>query len=275
MALGRVSELSVGANGQGLLISALDMEFKVEKTATLAENTGEYTIYNAKEDTRKNVLKKGNNIIHSLGYEDEAVATVFVGNIITSYSEKVQADWVTKIKASTVQSKDAALEVVTVSLSYAPGTPVSRPLQSIASAAGLVVSGITNISSLTMPNGWTYAGTFKGALRYIKNILDSNDIGMYIDNNEIVIFNNGIASRYKVVLLSYTGGLQSVRDITKAEEQKKRIEFTSIIIPQIRINGIVSIVNTPDNNGSYIVDKLTLTGNNSGGAFKMIGEATA
>jgi len=275
MALGRVSELSVGENGKGLLISALDMEFKIEKSTTLADNTGEYTIYNAKENTRKNVLKKGNNIIHSLGYEDEAVANVFVGNIITSYSEKVRADWITKIKASTVQSKDAALEVVTVSLSYAPGTPVSRPMQAIASAAGLIVNGITNISSLKMPNGWTYAGTFKGALRYIKSILDTNDIGMYIDNNEVVIFNNGTASRFKVVLLSYTGGLQSVRDITKAEEKKKRIEFTSIIIPQIRINGIVSIVNTPDNNGSYIVDKLTMTGDNFGGEFKMVGEATA
>ena len=99
---------------------------------------------------------------------------------------------------------------------------------------------------------------------------------MYIDNNEIVIYNIGTPSRFKTVLLSYTGGLLSIKDITKADEKKKRVSFTSLIIPQIRINGLVSIKNTGTNDGSYIVDKFIAQGSNWGSnQYNMKGEATA
>ena len=215
MAFNRVVELSVGENGRGLLFSQLDIDFRIEKTTTLANNTAEFTIYNAKEATRKDVLKKGNNLIFSIGYEDEAIGTVFVGNITSSLSHKSGNTWITKIKASSIRSKDQPLQVIPIALSYGVNTPISQPLDILANAAGLVVSGITNITNIRMSNGWVYAGTFGGALRYIKAILDSNNIGMYIDNNEIVIYKIGVASRFKTVLLSYTGGLLSVKDITK------------------------------------------------------------
>lgn len=275
MAFSRVVELSVGENGRGLLFSQLDIDFRIEKTITLANNTAEFTIYNAKESTRKDVLKKGNNLIFSIGYEDEAVGTVFVGNITASQSHKSGNTWITKVKASSIRSKDQPLQVIPISLSYGVNTPLSQPLNTLANASGLVISGIANTTNIRMSNGWVYAGTFGGALRYIKSILDSNNMGMYIDNNEIVIYKIGVASRYKTVLLSYTGGLLSVKDITKTGEKKKRIQFTSLIIPQIRINGVVSLKNTKTNDGSYIVDKLLLEGNSYGGKFETVGEATA
>lgn len=276
MAYKRVLNLSVGQNGTGLLISALDMDFRIEKSTDLANNTAEFTIYNANESTRKNVLKKGNNTLFDVGYEDEAIASMFAGNITQSISTKTRIDWITTIKASTIISKDKPLETIPISLSYNPGTPLSSPLRVLGSLSGLLISGIDNVTNLKLNNGWVYAGTFGGALRYIKAILDTNKIGMYIDNNEIVIYNIGTPSRYKTVLLSYTGGLLGVEDITKADEKKKRISFTSLIIPQIRVNGLVSLKNTGSNDGSYIVDKFTAQGSNYGsGAYQMKGEATA
>lgn len=275
MAFNRVVELSIGEDGTGVLISALDIDFRVEKTATLAENYAEFTIYNAKESTRNDILKKGANVILSLGYEDEAVGTVFIGNIDKATSSKKGPDWITKIKAYTIRSKDAPLEIIPISLSYGPGTSVAQPIRAISQAAGLTLSGVENVQSITLPNGWVFAGTFKGALRYLKGILDANDIGIYIDNSEVVLYQLGVASRYKVVLLSTTGGLLSITDITKAEETKKRIEFTSLVIPQIRVNGVVTVTGTDTNNGSYIVDQFSIDGNNYGGKFEMVGEATA
>ena len=81
MAWGRIVELSVGSEGEGLLISDLDIDFKVIKSLTFADNYAEFRIYNAKEETRTKILKKGNNLIFKAGYEDEAVNTLFVGNI--------------------------------------------------------------------------------------------------------------------------------------------------------------------------------------------------
>lgn len=275
MALNRIVNLSIGVDGTGLLLSQLDIDFNIEKNTNVSANFAEFTIYNAKESTRKNVLKKGNNLIFELGYDDEAVAVVFIGNIIESFSEKIGPDWVTKIKAYTIRSKTDALQVATVSLSYTANTPVSSPLNAIAQSYGLIVSGLSNISSLKLPNGWTYAGTFNGAIRYIKGILENKNFGLYIDNNEILIYKIGEAARYKVIILSYDGGLISVRDISKTEEQKKRIEFKSIIIPQVRINGAIVVTGTPLNDGTYIVDKLKISGNNYGGDFNIVGEAVA
>lgn len=276
MAFKRVINLSVGQNGTGLLISDLDMDFRIEKSTDLANNTADFTVYNANESTRKNVLKKGNNTLFDIGYEDEAIASMFVGNITQSRSHKTGNTWITKIKASTIISKDKPLETISVSLSYNPGSPLSSPLRALSSLSSLLISGIDNISTIKLTNGWVYAGTFGGALRYIKAILETNKIGMYIDNNEIVIFNIGVASRYKTVLLTYTGGLLAIEDITKAEEKKKRVSFTSLVIPQIRINGIVSFKNTGSNDGTYIVDKFIAQGSNWGNTkYEMKGEATA
>lgn len=275
MALGRVLELSVGTDGTGLKLSNLDISFEIEKSKTLAENTAEFTIYNAKESTRNDVLKKGNNLIFKFGYEDETVATIFVGNIIDSYSEKKNADWITKIKASTVSSKDRAIDIIPISLSFTQNTPISEPINAIATASGLVVSGIENIDGINLINGWVFTGTFKGALRYLKSILDATSYSMYIDNNEIVIYKEGESSRYAVSILSYLGGLFSIKDISKAGEKEKRIEFTSLIIPKVRINSLVKVVNTNTNDGSYIIDKLKMTGSNFENECKMIGEALA
>lgn len=275
MAFGRIAELSVGENGTGLLISDLDIDFKIEKSRSLADNSAEFTIYNAKEATRRDVLKKGANVIFSLGYRDEATATVFIGNIDKSFSQKQGPDWITQIKAFTIRSKDAPLETIPIGLSFNPGAALSQPLLAISQAAGLVLSGIENVTTIKLPNGWVHAGTFLGAIRYIKAILDNNNIGMFIDNSEIVLYRLGEPSRYKTVVLSYTGGLKTIRDITKADEKDKRIEFKSLIIPQCRVNGVVTAITGGTHDGTYIVDRLSMRGNNYGGAFEMIGEATA
>lgn len=275
MALGRVLELTVGANATGLLISDLDVDFNIEKSAVLAENTAEFTIYNAKEATRKKVLRKGNNLICSLGYKDEAVANVFTGNIETAITQKKGPNWITNIRAYTIQAKTQSLGKTLVSLSFSPNTPIATPLQKLSDLSGLVLTGIENVSSVQLPNGWVYAGSYTGALRYITTILASYDIGLFMDNNEIVIYKIGEASRYKFVQLNYNGGLLSITDITKAEETKKRVAMNSIIIPQLRVNGIAVITDTGANDGSYIIDRFKMSGNNYGGGWNMMSEGVA
>ena len=99
MAWGRITTLTVGFQGSGFIVSDLDMDFEVNRSITLSENTAEFTIYNAKESTRKEVLKQGANVIFEAGYEDETVSTLFAGNITYSSSMKKGMDWVTEIKA--------------------------------------------------------------------------------------------------------------------------------------------------------------------------------
>jgi len=272
MAFKRIVRLDVGEAGEGLRISGLNLDFSIEKSRSAAQNTAKFTIYNAQESTRNKILKKGNNLVFSLGYEDETVGTVFIGNIDTSYSYHNGVDWVTEIKAYTIQAKNQKLETIPINYSYTAGTPIVRAINQISVVSGLVVNGLTNAAAITLPNGWVYTGTLMGALRYIRGVLEFNELSFFIDNSEIVIYKKGEASIFKTVLLTYTGGLQSIENITKAEEDEKRVKFTSLIIPSCRVGSVVTARNTPQD-GTYIVDKINLDGNNYGGDFRLEGEA--
>ena len=271
MAWDRVTELSVGADGQGLLISDLDIDFKIVKSLTFADNYAEFRIYNVKEETRNKVLKKGNNLIFKAGYQDEAVNTLFVGNITEAVSGKSVVDRVIDIKCLSGRGVDGVIQSEYVSLTFTPGTLLSRPISQLANLYGMVVYGLEN-ANIKLPNGWQYCGKVSGAFRYIDGILKSNDCGMYKDDKEIVIYKEGTASRIAVVVLTYAGGLKSVKDITDlSKDTKTRLEFESLIIPQCQVN---SVVNIRENgiNGFFTVEKLTYQGNNYGGDFNMTGE---
>lgn len=274
MALDRVIEMSVGANGEGLLISDLDIDFKITKSMTFADNFAEFTVYNAKQETRTDILKKDNNIIFKAGYSDETVNTLFVGNIIEAESGKGTTDRVTKIKAISGRGLTGKLQSEYVSLSYNAGTLLSLPIQQLASLYNLVVYGIEN-AQIKMPNGWSYTGKASGAFRYVLGILKSNNKGMYKDDKELIIFNEGSASKISVVILSYTGGLKTIENVTDLDKNTKtKYKFTSLIIPQCQVNGLVQVV-TPDVKGTFTVEKLEYEGNNYGGNFDMSGEIYA
>lgn len=271
MAWGRVCELSVGSDGQGLLVSGLDIDFEIEKSLSFSDNTAQFTIYNAKEETRKEILKAGNNIIFRVGYEDETVGVIFSGNITETSTIKTRTDWETKITAQSARGLDGALRSEYVSLTFSAGTNLSRIISQLANLYGLVVYGIEN-ASVILPNGWQYVGKISGAFRYIDGILKSHRKGMFKDDKEIIIFNQGESSKLSVVKLTYEGGLKSLEDITDSDSSSKtKYKFSSLIMPQCQVNGLVNII-TPKVKGVFTVEKLKFIGNNYGGGFDMEGE---
>lgn len=266
MAFLRRVELSVGANGSGLLISELDVSFEVTRTVSLAANTAEFTVYNAKESTRNKVLTKGNNIICRAGYEDEGIKTIFIGNITEARSTKSGPDWVTEVKAASIRAIKDILEYTVISSSYSAGTRISRVIEDVANAANLVVSGTAN-ASFTLLNGWVYAGSFRGAMDYLKKVLNPRKLGIYVDNDEMVIYKlNNKDSKFGSTYLTYTSGLISVESKGENEDGKKPVSITSILIPTMQPNGLVT-VKTDQVSGTYIIEKVVHKGNNFGGDF--------
>lgn len=273
MAWGRILNLIIGDKNNAFVISDLDIEFEIERSITLSENNAHFVVYNAKEETRKEVLKKGNSIVFEVGYDDEGVSTIFAGNITESNSKKENMDWVTEIKAVAGRGANIDLDQIDIGISYSAGALASKPLQDIGALLGLVVNGIRN-ADIILPNGWVYVGSANGALRYLKDILSSSGVSLYIDNNELVVHLTGEPSKFNIAILSYTGGLLYVQDLeevnkesgasrNKKNDTRKRLKFKSIIIPQIQINGPV-VFRTQTINVTYIVEKLKYVGNNYG-----------
>jgi len=273
MAWGRVVKLTVGTLVSGFVVSDLDIDFDVQRSITLSENTAEFKIYNAKRSTREKVLKKGASIKFEAGYKDETSATLFMGNISGSNSVKNGVDWITTIKAVSGRGPNINLQNIDVSISYNAGTFITRPIQDVATLMGLVVHGIAN-ASFPLANGWVYAGSVNGALRYLKDVLLSFGVNLYIDNNELVLHQINQTSIFNVVVLAYSGGLlnienisisenQSIKSKSKLKEIKKKLKFTSLLIPQLQVNGLV-IFKTFYLNSTFAINKLKFFGNNYG-----------
>ncbi len=287
MAWDRKIEMIVGAGGTGLEISGLDVEFRVERSMKLSENFAQFKIYNAKASTRNEVLKKDNGVVFKAGYDDEGISTLFIGQIAQAISGKDGVDWVTDVRAVSSRGKNKKIDTIPLSLSYTAGTTIASVIRDVAQALGLVVNGASN-ATFRLLNGWVYTGTSNGALRYIQDFLTNEGLGLYFDNDELVVFKIGEASKFEIVYLTYTGGLLNVQDVTEPPKEsqgtqkkrgkipkvKKRVRYESLLIPQLQINAPVVLKGT-SHDGTYINDKVTYEGDNFGGDFKCTGEAVA
>lgn len=287
MAWDRYCELSIGESAIGLLISDLDIEFEIQKSMKLSENFAQFKIYNAQLSTRNDILKQGNNVTFAAGYRDEGNSTIFIGQIIRSISKKISCDWVSDIVAVTSRGKLKKIDTIPLTLSFAAQSILSTIISQLAATLGLVVAGIEN-ANIILSNGWVYQGTTGGALRYIQNILRNEGKDLYFNDDELVIYNIGIPSKFEIVRLAYSGGLLSIEDITeppkesqgmgkrrnKIKEVSKRVRFETILIPQLQLNAPINVFGT-DQDGTYIVEKLSFVGDNFGGDYVCRGEAIA
>lgn len=286
MAFKRVVRLLIAPPGttEGIVISDLDMEFRVIRSTTVSENTAEFVIYGANEDTRNNILVKDATVEFSAGYRDSGGAgLIFVGNVITSQETKLPTTWQVNLTVSNI--KKGTLAETSVTLTYAPDTAVTQILNDLAAIFSMVVYGIQNADGIVLPNGLAVCTTARNALIYVNDILELNGKGLFRDNDEIIIFSQGIDSDFDIINLKFPT-LVSVAEyrvsVTKKKAQtgsdKKdklpQIEFSTLLLPQIRPNGLIQISDVSEKlNGRYVPTTIEYVGDNMDGPFNCNGRA--
>lgn len=282
MAFSRILTVKIGFEGIGTLISDLHIDFKIERSIDFSANSAELKIYNPSGDTQEKFLKKGASIIVSAGYRDEGVGGIYVGQITESVSYKNGADKIVDLTAGSIQNANRNLEYVTVSLSYKRNTSLATPLKDITTALGLATYGFDIAKKVNLPNGFTFAGSAKAALAKCKYILNSYELDLFIDNTTLVVFKRRTAdTRFKVVYLSPETGLIGTAKITDSskvgnpeEEFPLRVSFKSLLNPQLNPNGVI-VIDKSTITGTFILEKVSFSGNNYGGAFIATGEGVA
>ena len=283
MAFDRKIELIIGAGGVGVDIASLDLSFKVVRSVAFAENEAEFLIYNASKNTRNEVLKKGNSLTFSAGYEDQAFGVIFIGQVLESKTYREYGNIITRILATNTSAETKPLSRTLVSLSYAPDTSSKTILDEIADLLGLALIGIDNsLDDLPiLPNGFVYAGIIRGALQYSTKVLKSKGIGLYIDNTSLVVYKLQGSSTFNVGFLNKDTGLLSAeveershndQQRPKDETARKYIHFNALLNPGMKPNGLVEI-ESEDVNGIFLIHKIDFIGDNFGGEFNSIGEA--
>lgn len=283
-------------------ISNLHMTFKIDRSIVFNDNSAEFVVYNASENTRNNVLARGSNVRFSAGYSDTGtIGQLFTGNIIDSQSERIGPDWVTTIQAASMRSDEKPFQITPVALSFAKDVPLPTVLESLGSTLGLVVAGIES-ANFSLPNGFVYVGAIRGALKYCKTILNVNGLDLFIDNSELVVYSLGQASNFTTLFLSPDTGLLNIRSVTDSNDlvretvqavleegneldvvaaiadnvqvQEKRVAISAILQPKARPNGLVKVVGTR-HDGIYLLEYLTFSGDNFGGDFNSTLEGVA
>jgi hypothetical protein len=279
VAFNRRVEMKVGTSQTSVVISGLDITFDITRTRKFSNNVAKFKIYGALDDTISKILKKGNSVTFSAGYEDEGTGLIYVGQITQSIPSKNPPEKIVSLECGSIQDPKTELASVTVSLAYKKGTNISRPINEIGTALGLSICGLDNVSGIILANGYNLSGTAKDAMRYVQGILDRNGLGMFIDNSTLKIFEKGFGDKSSAVKLTTATGLLEAPKLTdnaegdeKVQKQlSKRVLFKSILNYRIVPNGHVDIDNKSVK-GIYIVDKCSYKGDNFGGAFEVSGE---
>jgi hypothetical protein len=289
MAFGRVIELTIGEGSVGTLISDLDIEFDLTRTNTKAYNAARFTIYNAKQQTRNEILSEGKNVVLKAGYADEGnLGIIFTGTITESISKKRGPDYVTTIMAMDIAANRQQLTYSTVSLSYTNNTLLSTILLDISGQIGIPIAGTENVT-IVMNNGFTFAGTLTNLIKRIEKILKADGLIFFFDNNEMVIFRPGTQdNRFGSALITPTSGLigeiQVMNDASQqnptatdgdqsAPDEKKRIKFQCMINPKLRPNSVV-ILKSSALNGVFLIDKIRFFGGIKSSNFRCDIEAS-
>lgn len=295
MAWSRAVELSVQrGNEVAVDMAGLSIAFRVVRSIDQGESYAEFTVHNAREETRTKLLIEGASLTFKAGYEDDVLGVIFIGSIQSSVSRLVGDTWVTQIRAvSQLTLWDNY--VSHLSLSYAPGTALSQVIEDIAGGLGINLWGIENAAGLALPNGYAFVGAPFQAIQYVKQILNSNGLGLFWDNKELIIFEKYKDSQFTTVFLGYDSGLLSVNPVqehTRPEldeageviPQRAKIEFSALLNWRIRPNGVITIDTSvdvegrriePSVYGSYVVESVEFSGDNYGGNFNVQGVASA
>lgn len=278
----QVRVIVVPPEGDGLEFRELFMECRVVRTFKLSENTAEVIIYNANEDTRNNILVEGANVEIYAGYEDSGgPGLIFKGNVTKASPEKMLTGWAVSLTVSTIRGSELVSTVV--SLSYAEDSQLVDVIRELATALDLVLYGEQNAQGIELPNGFVEVGPARQALAHVETILKDNGKGVYRDNDELVIFNQGEASYFDIVNLTYTTGLLKIAEYEETKTEKKaktgsdardktqQVTIEALLFPQIRPNGLVQVGGVSSKfDGQYIPTAVEYVFDNEAGPFNII-----
>lgn len=272
-------------------VSQLHFEFEVKQQIAFEDGSAEITIFNLSETSRNSIIE-GQTVIIDVGYEDEGTGVLFVGEIRKIRHSHSSTDWITKLSAESGRPVLSRLDKTSISFNYTSGTRMTQVLQDVSAGLGIMFQGARLTDSIILKNGLYHAGRYQTALSKLKTELSANKLGMYVDFNQLVVYKAGEPGEYAVVNLTLNSGLLTAKvlrtaaemvSILNAEKRKLpvkpsdirgRIAFTSILLPQIRPNGLIK-VEGESVKGLFIVEKVTYKGDNYGRTWTIEGEASA
>lgn len=278
MAFLRHVEITVGPkDGEGFKIDGLKIAFSIEKTDSTEPNKSKVQIYNLSAETSGKVTVAGNHITLKAGYEDETVAAILFGDVLSGDRHRDGHDYVTELE---VFDGRAAVMSSQVSVSYAKETEASTIVQALLDAIGKPYKGADLIpSGEKYSHGFVHVGMATDGLR---KVLNRFDLTYTIQNEMLYILKPGEAADNTGLRLTFGTGLltnpQPVSDKTGEDDEEteasNRWKFSTMLFPELN-PGASCKVESETLNGDVVVKKAVFSGDNWDSDFRIDIEAEA
>jgi hypothetical protein len=276
MAFLRHVEVIVGPKGgTGITVTDLCIEFHVVKDNSPETNTAVIKLYNLSKEHATMVISAGNHLELKAGYEDETLATIFFGDVVTGKRYKNGTDWITELEAH--DSRTALFSGMS-SVSFAENTPASVIAQAFIDTIGLPVRGQDKIPTVLYTHGYSFIGFAKDGLN---EVLARFGLRYTVQDEQLLILDSGnTVEKTAALALDAESGLLTIpQPITDAKETNDTTAevpsgwtFTALLFPEL-LPGSVCSVSSATLNGDVVISTVTFTGNTMSGDFKAEVEA--
>lgn len=264
----RNAQLLIGKIGEvGRLLEGVRISFEIEMTDNRTTNTGKIDIYNLSQETIGLLEQKDASCILKIGYDDEELSTLFIGNIVEFEHDFTGSDIITKVSC-----KDGYIPLTErkLSLSFAADSTSKQIIDKIVSELNLTKGDYSEIPSYVYKQGFSFVGSPGRALELV---LSRIGYEWTIVNNVLVISKENESNNQTIMqLLSPETGLldkpkrfkdRQIRVIKTSATKKNKLldgwKIKSLIIPSIQPKSLIK-VESEELDGIFLVKAVKFTG---------------
>jgi len=264
----RNAQLLIGKIGEvGRLLEGVRISFEIEMTDNRTTNTAKIDVYNLSQETIGLLEQKDASCILKIGYDDEELSTLFIGNIVEFEHDFTGSDVITKI---TCKDGYIPLTEKKLSLSFAADSTTKQIIDKIVAELNLTKGDYSTIPSYVYKQGFSFIGSPGKALELV---LSRIGYEWTIINNVLVISKENESNNATIMqfLSSATGLLdkpkrfkdKQIRVIKTSATKKNKLldgwKIKSLIIPSIQPKCLIK-VESEELEGVFLVKAVKFSG---------------
>lgn len=226
----RVARVTVGSNGNGVLIENLRIQFEVVKSVDETPNSGIIKIFNLHPNTIAKIIND-DDVLLECGYADSQ-HLVFTGNIKYVYHYRDKTDIITEIEAG---DGDIDYRKAVINETLAAGATYDHLVDKSVKTLTKTKKGHVNVKKHGRLRGKVVSGNTRDVLRDVS--LECGANWSIQDGALHMISVNDVLPGDAIVFTSETGMLGS------PEINDKGIAARCLLNPLLRVNGTVKLDN--------------------------------
>lgn len=240
----------------GIEITDLRCQIKVEKSVDAEPNQAEITITNLSEHTRTDLVRKPLTVRIDAGF-DGNLRHLFIGDLRHGWTEQDHADIETKLQLA---DGDRAWRYAHVNRSYKKGTPLATILKDAAASAGLIVDAKI-LASPELQQQVAMGYVLQGPTRdELTRLLRPLGFSWSVQDGRFQLLTDTSTRADQAIVVSEANGMHGSPEWTTPDQAGKpaALKVKMALYPELTPGGRIQVLSR-DTNGMFRIEKVTHT----------------